>query len=136
MADAQRQLTREQARVLYPFLEAGRRGLAAAKWRVGMDADDLLAPIVLAVIGEVNRRVVEGGKLDERVSAAAGLMVVPVALLEALTDSEECDFDHHGGCQAHGYLSLEPGERCPQAELRELLATVTTDEEDGGDDRG
>ena len=128
MTDSPRKLTPEQARDLYPFLEAGRRGLAAAKWRVGMDADDLLAPVVLAVIAEVNRRVVEGGKLGDGVPTAAGLIVVPVELLEALIDPEECCFDHHGGCQAHGYLSLEPGERCPQAEARELLAASIENE--------
>ncbi|MEV1003469.1 hypothetical protein [Nonomuraea sp. NPDC050202] len=129
MADAQRQLTPEQARVLYPFLEAGRRGLAAAKWQLGMDADDLVAPIVLAVIAEVQRRVVESGQLGSEAPAAEGLAVVPVELLQALSDPGECGFDHHGGCQEHGYLSLEPGERCPQAELRELLATLTGGEE-------
>ncbi|MFF0328757.1 hypothetical protein ACFYTU_49115 [Nonomuraea angiospora] len=102
-----------------------------------MDADDLVVPIVLAVIAEVNRRVEEvHGKFDERVLAIAGQMVIPVELLEALTDSEECWFDQHGGCQAHGYLSLEPGERCPQAEARELLAAVTAENEDGGEGRG
>ena len=30
------------------------------------------------------------------------------------TNNEPCWFDHHGGCQAHGYLSLEPGEHCPE----------------------
>lgn len=134
MADARRKLTLDQATVLVPFLEAGRRGLAAAKWRVGMEADDLVAPIVLAVIAEVNRRVVEGTQLDERVLTAAGLVVVPIELLDALADPDECWFDHHGGCQAHGYLSLEPGERCPQADVRELLATLTGEER--GEDRG
>jgi hypothetical protein len=42
-------------------------------------------------------------------------------LLECLVDSETCWYDHHGGCQAHGYLSLRAGEMCPQAELKELL---------------
>ncbi|MFG1683528.1 hypothetical protein ACGFNP_25390 [Nonomuraea sp. NPDC049269] len=55
---------------------------------------------------------------------SAGLVVVSAELLDALTDPDECWFDHHGGCQAHGYLSLEPGERCPQAEARELLAAL------------
>jgi hypothetical protein len=63
VSDAPRKLTPEQARDLHPFLEAGRRGLAAAKWRVGMDADDLVAPIVLAVIAEVTRRVLAGETL-------------------------------------------------------------------------
>lgn len=42
-------------------------------------------------------------------------------LIESLTDPDDCSFDHHGGCQAHGYLSLEPGEKCPQAEAKELI---------------
>ena len=56
--------------------------------------------------------------------AGAGEVVVSTELLEALTDPDECWFDHHGGCQAHGFLSLEPGERCPQAVARELLAAL------------
>lgn len=43
-------------------------------------------------------------------------------LLADLTDPDDCDFDHHGGCQAHGYLTLEPGELCPHAEAKQLLA--------------
>lgn len=49
---------------------------------------------------------------------------VTVDLLRSLVDEGDCSFDHHGGCQGHGYLSLEPGEKCPQAELKELLAAV------------
>jgi hypothetical protein len=44
-------------------------------------------------------------------------------LLSALVDESPCEFDHHGGCQAHGYISLQPGEECPQAELKRLLAS-------------
>lgn len=43
-------------------------------------------------------------------------------LLADLTDPDDCDFDHHGGCQAHGYLTLKPGELCPHAEAKQLLA--------------
>lgn len=43
-------------------------------------------------------------------------------LIRDLVDSDDCWFDHHSGCQAHGYLSLEPGEKCPQQEAKELLA--------------
>lgn len=46
----------------------------------------------------------------------------PVDLLESLVDPDDCQLDHHGGCQAHGYLSLKPGEKCPQAQLVTLLA--------------
>lgn len=51
-----------------------------------------------------------------------GTITAPRELLEALVDGDDCSFDHHGGCQAHGYLSLEPGELCPQFELKTLLA--------------
>ena len=46
---------------------------------------------------------------------------VPIDLLAALVDDDDCQFDHGGGCQAHGYLSLAPGEKCPQAELKEIV---------------
>lgn len=50
------------------------------------------------------------------------VITIPTELLRSLTSEENCWFDHHGGCQAHGYLSLEPGEKCPQQEAKELLA--------------
>src|SRR5262249_18999095 len=48
------------------------------------------------------------------------------ALMSCFVDPDPCRFDHHGGCQAHGFLSLQPGEKCPQAELNELLAPAPT----------
>jgi hypothetical protein len=45
----------------------------------------------------------------------------PVDLLESLVDSGACQFDHHGGCQGHGYISLSHDDVCPQAELKALL---------------
>lgn len=39
-------------------------------------------------------------------------------LIRDFTDPDDCWFDHSGGCQAHGYLSLEPGELCPHAEAK------------------
>lgn len=66
----------------------------------------------------------DAARIVEGALAGAGLVVVSTELLEALTDRDECWFDHHGGCQAHGFLSLEPGERCPQAEAQEMLAAL------------
>lgn len=43
------------------------------------------------------------------------------ALLTELVDPDPCWFDHNGGCQAHGYLSLAPGEKCPNERTKELL---------------
>lgn len=48
-------------------------------------------------------------------------LTVPRDLLESLAASDDCWLDHHGGCQSHGYLSLKPGEVCPQQELKDLL---------------
>lgn len=59
--------------------------------------------------------------MPEPVSTPSERVTVPRELLLALVDDDTCWFDHHGGCQAHGYLSLEPGETCPQAELKEAL---------------
>lgn len=53
--------------------------------------------------------------------AAEESLASAVDLVRALTDREDCSFDHHGGCQAHGYLDLQPGELCPQFEAKALL---------------
>lgn len=42
-------------------------------------------------------------------------------LVQDMVDPDPCAFDHRGGCQAHGYLILKPGEKCPHAEAKELL---------------
>lgn len=46
----------QQAKALLPFLAAARRGLVRSRWLPGMSADDLLAPIVLAVLVEVAKQ--------------------------------------------------------------------------------
>lgn len=48
-------------------------------------------------------------------------------LIRDMTDPGECWFDHHGGCQEHGYLDLKPGELCPHAEAKQLLGTESSD---------
>lgn len=50
--------------------------------------------------------------------------VVPPSFLDilaALVDREPCSFDNGSGCQAHGSLSLAPGEKCPQQEAKDVL---------------
>lgn len=54
-----------------------------------------------------------------------------LVLMRDLTDEGECWFDHHGGCQEHGYLSLKPGELCPHAEAKVLWAELS---HSGGDE--
>lgn len=42
-------------------------------------------------------------------------------LVRDFTDTGDCWLDHHGGCQAHGYLEPEQGEVCPHAQARQLI---------------
>lgn len=39
-------------------------------------------------------------------------------LLADLTDPDECWFDHHGYCQAHGWMQTDPP--CPHARAKQL----------------
>ena len=50
-----------------------------------------------------------------------------LGLVDALRDDDECWYDHHGYCQAHGWFETDPP--CPDRRARELLATPT--KEDG-----
>ncbi|MEU8829312.1 hypothetical protein [Streptomyces sp900116325] len=47
-------------------------------------------------------------------------MTQPLELLRELVDPDPCYFDHHGYCQAHGWMTVEPA--CPHARTKELLA--------------
>lgn len=47
-------------------------------------------------------------------------------LAKDLYDHDPCSFDHHGGCQAHGWLEPGPGETCPHGRAQRLF--------EGGDD--
>lgn len=60
----------------------------------------------------------------EAIRTKDALLTQAADLLHCLSDDSKCWFDHHGGCQQHGFLSLEPGQKCPQAEARELLAKL------------
>jgi len=42
-------------------------------------------------------------------------------LLADIVDHEDCWFDHHGECQAHPFLSLEPHGICPMAKAKQVL---------------
>ena len=58
-------------------------------------------------------------------AAATPYMLTEAAnLIRDLTGPNPCRFDHHGGCQDHGYLSLKPGETCPQQDAKEWHMSV------------
>lgn len=65
---------------------------------------------------------------DAQTPAQPDTLTVSRELLESLVDEGPCYFDHHGGCQGHGYLGLQPGELCPQYELKVLLGIIGADQ--------
>lgn len=42
-------------------------------------------------------------------------------LIRDLVDEDDCWLDHDGGCQAHGYISLQHGQTCPQQDAKDML---------------
>ena len=50
-------------------------------------------------------------------------------LIRDLTDPDDCWFDHNGGCQAHGYISLQRGQLCPHEEAKQWLKDNAPTEE-------
>lgn len=56
------------------------------------------------------------------IAALPDIAIVRRTLLAELVDPDPCWFDHNGGCQAHGYISLEPGETCPVHDAKAILA--------------
>ena len=61
---------------------------------------------------------------EEVPDALPGEWAAALTLLWSLTDPDDCWFDHHGGCQAHGFLSLEQGEVCPVEQSKRLQLAV------------
>ena len=51
-------------------------------------------------------------------AAAPHMLAEATKLIRDLTDPDDCSFDHHGGCQAHGYLDLRSGDTCPQLDAK------------------
>lgn len=47
-----------------------------------------------------------------------------IDVMESLVDENECWFDHHGGCQEHGFLSLSPGEVCPNERAKQIIKSA------------
>lgn len=47
-------------------------------------------------------------------------------ILVDLVDSDDCDLDHHGNCQTHGWIINDGGRtECPQKRLKEFLNKET-----------
>ena len=46
-------------------------------------------------------------------------------LVDCLYDDNPCEYDHHGYCQAHGWMDKSP---CPMKRIREIRASEGKDE--------
>jgi hypothetical protein len=45
-----------------------------------------------------------------------------IEIMKDLVDPDDCDLDHHGNCQAHGWTVGEgDNKECPQKRLKEFL---------------
>jgi len=58
---------------------------------------------------------------------AADTLEQALTLVRDFTDADPCWFDHNGGCQAHGYLTIARGQMCPHEEAKLLLADPATE---------
>jgi hypothetical protein len=45
-----------------------------------------------------------------------------ILILLDLVDFSECEYDHHGNCQAHGWIVHDDNRECVQKRLKEYLA--------------
>lgn len=54
-----------------------------------------------------------------RTAAAADHLI---ELIQDLADPDPCTFDHHGYCQAHGWMATDP--HCPHARARDVLGAA------------
>ena len=104
-----------------------------AKLAAIRERNDIGGPRTMQLGGDPNGKVwpAETWKIcDSQADVAPLLEAVEAAYptIRDMVDPDECWFDHGGGCQAHGYLSLEPGENCPQYDAKKWLEHL------GGDD--
>jgi hypothetical protein len=45
-----------------------------------------------------------------------------ISIMKDLVDPDECDIDHHGNCQSHGWTVGEgDNKECPQKRVKEFL---------------
>ena len=65
----------------------------------------------------------------EQIGILAGRNAELKDVLGALTDDDDCQYDHHGYCQAHGWMTTET--RCANARARDMLASQEDSDDDG-----
>ena len=76
---------------------------------------------VLALLDDADALRAELAHMTEARDNARAEVERLTGLVAELADPEPCSFDHNGGCQAHGFLTLRPGETCPQHDAARIL---------------
>lgn len=106
---------------------AAYRKRASENWPTSHDVHDL-CDAVESCRAEIERlqREVKHLTSSEKKAAAVSMQAQAEVwslrrLIRELTDPDPCDFDHKGGCQAHGYLTLKPGQTCPQYDAQQIV---------------
>lgn len=94
-------------------------GAAEGGWCPVIEPTDEMERVMYAALAEQ-----EPGRHHAalRKGLAAVLAIVEASyrgLLEDLADPDPCWYDHHGYCQAHGWLQTDP--KCPHLRAKELL---------------
>jgi hypothetical protein len=96
--------------------------VAVANWQVGENGTYVplhtLAAITKAV--GIHHDTSRWEMHHERVAELEAALAETRGLLADLTDPDPCWFDHHGYCQAHGWMATEPA--CPHARAKALTA--------------
>lgn len=65
---------------------------------------------------------------QQRALRAEQALEEAIGILNDLTDPDDCWYDHHGYCQAHGWTDTDPA--CPHRRAKDVSAL------DGGQDGG
>lgn len=106
-------------------------------WRI-LRTSELLASLFTLVVGtfdEARREELAHGvarhidavteALDAERAKLAKLREA-VEIVEDLVDEDDCWYDHHGYCQAHGWMATEPS--CPHMRAKTLLGRLSGEE--------
>lgn len=120
---------RNQLKEVNEWLAVDRERLIAERDEARQDRDEwkaLHGSAVYEMQARLDRQERENAVLRRAYEHACAERDTYRDLAKDLYDNDECWFDHHGGCQAHGWLEPEPGEECPDGRAQRLF--------EGGDD--
>ena len=68
----------------------------------------------------------ENETLRARIAELEAQLAEARGILAQMADPDDCHYDHHGFCQAHGWLY---NEQCPHSRAKHFLATTESEGE-------